>query len=163
MPQKEFFLRTILSNLRKASRNERGGALVTSLIIMSLLAAVSMTVLAVVTHESRIAGSDLRRTQTFYAAAAASEKVTGDFSALFTKTSHPTQTQLDAVAAAYPSELVNEGFSFSKPDGSPNQSIVPDAAAPAGMPSGGLPARSVPRMTGCSAATRTGRLRSSSA
>src|SRR5207249_11387133 len=60
-------------------------------------------------------------------------KMTSDFSALFTKTSHPTQAQLDAVAAAYPSELVTEGFSFSKPDGSPNQSITPDTAAPAGM------------------------------
>jgi hypothetical protein len=126
-------MRTITSTFRKARRAERGGALLTSLIIMSLLAAVSMTVLAVVTHESRIAGSDLRRTQTFYAAAASSEKMTSDFSALFTKTSNPAQSQLDAVAAAYPSELVNEGFSFSKPDGSPNQSIVLDSAAPAGM------------------------------
>lgn len=126
-------MRTITSNFRKAGRDERGGALLTSLIIMSLLAAVSMTVLAVVTHESRIAGSDLRRTQTFYAAAASSEKMTSDFSALFTKTSNPSQSQLDAVAAAYPSELVTEGFSFSKPDGSPNQSIVLDSAAPAGM------------------------------
>ena len=133
MLQKEFFPRTIPSYFRKAGRNERGGALLTSLIIMSLLSAVSMTVLAVVTHESRIAGSDLRRTQTFYAAAAASEKMTSDFSALFTKTSHPSQAQLDAVAAAYPSELVTEGFSFSKPDGSPNQSIAFDPAAPAGM------------------------------
>jgi len=33
-----------------------------------------MTVLAVVTHEARIAGSDLQRTQTFYAAAAAWKK-----------------------------------------------------------------------------------------
>jgi hypothetical protein len=133
MLQPGVVMRTITSNSRNAGRDERGGALLTSLIIMSLLAAVSMTVLAVVTHESRIAGSDLRRTQTFYAAAASSEKMTSDFSALFTKTSHPTQAQLDAVAAAYPSELVNEGFSFSKPDGSPNQSITPDAAAPAGM------------------------------
>ncbi|HYX31346.1 MAG TPA: hypothetical protein VE863_22615, partial [Pyrinomonadaceae bacterium] len=39
----------------------------------------------------------------------------------------------DAVAAAYPSELVNEGFSFTKPDGSPNQSIALDPAAPTGM------------------------------
>lgn len=121
------------TNFAKARRDERGGALLTSLIIMSLLAAVSMTVLAVVTHESRIAGSDLRRTQTFYAAAASSEKMTSDFSALFTKTSKPTQAQLDQIAAAYPSELVSEGFSFSKPDGSANQSITPDAAAPAGM------------------------------
>ena len=125
-------MRTISSHFRKAGRNERGGALLTSLIIMSLLSAVSMTVLAVVTHESRIAGSDLRRTQTFYAAAASSEKMTSDFSALFTKTSRPSQTQLDAIAADYPSELVSEGFSFSKPDGTPNQSITLDSSAPSG-------------------------------
>src|SRR5438477_6222941 len=99
MLQSGVLMRTT-SNFRKAGRDERGGALLTSLIIMSLLAAVSMTVLAVVTHESRIAGSDLQRTQTFYAAAAASEKMTSDFSALFTKTSHPTQVQLNAIAAA---------------------------------------------------------------
>ncbi len=56
--------------------NERGAALATALLVMSLLAAISMTVLAVVTHESRIAGSDLQRTQTFYAAAAGIEKMT---------------------------------------------------------------------------------------
>ena len=126
-------MHTITSHCQKAGRDEHGGALLTSLIIMSLLAAVSMTVLAVVTHESRIAGSDLRRTQTFYAAAASSEKMTSDFSALFARTSQPTQSQLDAIAADYPSELVTEGFSFSKPNGSPNQSITPDSAAPAGM------------------------------
>jgi hypothetical protein len=59
--------------------------------------------------------------------------MTSDFSAIFTKTSNPSQTQLDAVAAAYPSELVTEGFSFSKPDGTPSGYILPDAAAPAGM------------------------------
>src|SRR5215470_11462722 len=87
MPQSGVLMRTIISTFRQAGRNERGGALLTSLIIMSLLAAVSMTVLAVVTHETQIAGSDLRRTQTFYAAAASSEKKTSDFSALFSKTS----------------------------------------------------------------------------
>src|SRR6266498_5078643 len=66
--------------------NERGAALGTALIILSLLAAISMTVLAVVTHEARIAGSDFQRTQTFYAAAAGVEKMTSDFSKLFAKT-----------------------------------------------------------------------------
>ena len=47
-------------SFRRPSRNERGAALATSLIILSLLATISMTVLAVVTHESRIAGSDLQ-------------------------------------------------------------------------------------------------------
>src|SRR5262252_8365920 len=106
----------------KARTNERGAALASSLIILSILAAVSMTVLAVVTHESRIAGSDLQRTQTFYAAAAGIEKMTGDFSALFAITSHPSASQLSDIAAAYPTELTGEGFSFTKPDGTPNQS-----------------------------------------
>lgn len=111
---------------RATLRRERGAALATSLLIMSALAAVSMTVLAVVTHEARIAGSDMNRTQTYYATAAGIEKMTADFSDLFTKTSNPTSTQINNVAAAYPSELVSEGFSFTKADGSPNQSIILD-------------------------------------
>lgn len=99
--------------------NERGAALATALLVMSLLAAISMTVLAVVTHESRIAGSDLQRTQTFYASAAGIEKMTNDFSDLFTKTSRPTTTQLNTIAAGYPTELLDEGFTF-------NQTLVPD-------------------------------------
>src|ERR1700682_355199 len=105
--------------------SERGAALATSLIVLSLLGAISMTVLAVVTHETRIAGSDLQRTQTFYAGAAAIEKMTGDFCALYARTSRPTQADYDAIAANYPAELVNEGFSFTKPDGSPNQTLGP--------------------------------------
>jgi len=101
-------------------RNERGAALATALIVMSLLACVSMTVLAVVTHESRIAGSDLQRTQTFYAAAAAVEKMTNDFCALFARTSRPTTAQYNAIAADYPTELTSEGFSFS------NQQLIVD-------------------------------------
>lgn len=115
-----------LSETSCASKHERGAALAISLLILSALAAVSMTVLAVVTHEARIAGSDMQRTQTYYAAAAGIEKMTTDFSDLFTKTSNPTATQISNVASAYPSELVSEGFSFAKPDGSPNQSIILD-------------------------------------
>lgn len=102
-------------------RSERGAALATSLVILALLGVVSMTVLAVVTHESRIAGSDLQRTQTFYAAATGVEKMTNGFSALFNRTSRPTTTDLNNIAAAYPTELTSEGFGFS-------QSLVLDSA-----------------------------------
>src|SRR5204862_5816999 len=98
---------------RRRSRNEQGTALATALIVLSLLACISMTVLAVVTHESRIAGSDLQRTQTFYAAAAGMEKMTSDFCLLFSRTSKPTTTDLNNIAASYPSELTGEGFSFT--------------------------------------------------
>src|SRR2546430_4856782 len=119
-----------LMNFRNRSNqqhNERGAALATSLIILTLLAAISMTVLAVVTHESRIAGSDLQRTQTFYAAAAGMEKMTSDFCALFTRTSRPTTTDLNNIAASYPTELTGEGFTFT------NQSLAVDSAAVTAM------------------------------
>ena len=111
---------------------ERGAALATSLIILTLLGAISMTVLAVVTNESRIAGSDLQRTQTFYASAASIEKMTADFCALFNQTSRPTIAQFNNIAASYPTELTGEGFSFTKPDGTPDQSLVPDPSGTTG-------------------------------
>ena len=107
------------------SEKQRGAALATSLAVLSLLGAVSMTVLAIVTHEARIAGSDLQRTQTFYAAAAGIEKMTNDFSNLFAKTSTPTSAQLDNIAASYPSELTAEGFTF-------NQSLALDSSGNTG-------------------------------
>src|ERR1700704_4780385 len=115
------------TTLRSDSRtNERGAALATSLIVLSLLACISMTVLAVVTHEARIAGSDLQRTQTFYAAAAGMEKMTADFCSLYARTSQPTQAQFDTIMSSYPTELINEGFTFSKPDGSAGQLLSAD-------------------------------------
>jgi hypothetical protein len=116
---------TIQATRHKNRQRERGAALATSLIILTLLGAISMTVLAVVTNESRIAGSDLRRTQTFYAASAGVEKMTNDFCSLFNQTSVPTQTQLDYIAASYPAPLVSEGFSFA-------QQLTVDPSAQAG-------------------------------
>src|SRR3954467_14766177 len=106
--------------------NERGAALVMAIILLGLLSGIPLCALAVVSNESRIAGSDLQRTQTFYAAAAGIEKMTSDFSALFLRTSNPTQTQLTAIANAWPSELTAEGFSF-------NQTLTPDDQTLAAM------------------------------
>ncbi len=111
-------------SLRSRSRtDERGAALATALIVLSLLSVISMTVLAVVTHEARIAGSDLQRTQTFYAAAAGMEKMTADFSSLFAITSRPTTAQLNNIAASYPTELTSEGFAFT------NQTLTADTSS----------------------------------
>ncbi len=98
---------------------ERGAALAAALLMLGLLSAVAMTVLAVVTTETRIAGSDLKRTQTFYCSAAGIEKMTSDYSALFQQSARPTETQISAIAVDYPQELYDEGFSFE-------QSIVKD-------------------------------------
>jgi hypothetical protein len=97
------------------AREERGAALTMAMIVIALIGVVSIGVLAVVSNDARIAGSDLERTQTFYAASAGLEKMTSDFSGLFAKTAHPTQSQMDAIAAAAPNELVTtEGFTFNQ-------------------------------------------------
>ncbi|HSS20263.1 MAG TPA: hypothetical protein VLL54_09320 [Pyrinomonadaceae bacterium] len=99
--------------------SERGAALAMTLLMMGLLSAVALTVLAVVRTESRLSGSDLKRTQTFYATAAGIEKMTNDFSALYQHTSRPSDAEVAAIADLYPTELTTDGFTFV-------QSAVPD-------------------------------------
>jgi hypothetical protein len=109
-----------------ARSSERGAALVTSILILGMLSAVAITVLAVVQKEAQIAGSDLKRTQTFYAAAAGIEKMTNDFSALFLVTSRPTPAQLFTIQNSPPQGLRAEGYTI-------NQLIGLDANALAAM------------------------------
>ncbi len=97
-----------------ARSSERGAALVTSILILAMLGAIAVTVLAVVSKEAKIAGSDLKRTQTFYAAASGIEKMTTDFSGLFQVTSRPTAAQLHAIEDAWPQELQAEGYQFDQ-------------------------------------------------
>lgn len=101
--------------------NERGAALAIAIIIVAILAVVAMTALAFSSTEARIAGSDLQRTQTFYATATAMEKMTNDFSNLFHIKMRPTTADLDAIAADPPIELKDEGFTFQ-------QTLVEDTA-----------------------------------
>jgi type II secretory pathway pseudopilin PulG len=98
----------------RAGSSERGAALVTAMLILGMLSAIAITVLAVVSNEAKIAGSDLKRTQTFYAAAAGIEKMTTDFSAVFQTTSRPTATQLFGIQNAWPQELQAEGYNFDQ-------------------------------------------------
>ena len=101
--------------------NERGAALATALLMLALLSAIAMTVLAVVRSETRIAGSDLKRTQAFYAAASGIEKMTSDFSQLYTKTARPTAAQLLRIQNSPPTGLAAEGYTL-------NQSLLEDTA-----------------------------------
>lgn len=91
---------------------ESGAALATALLMLALLSAIAMTVLAVVRTETRIAFSDLKRTQTFYAAASGIEKMTSDFSQLYTMTSRPKDEQLDKIANSPPKGLDTEGYTL---------------------------------------------------
>lgn len=98
---------------RKHNKNERGAALATAILMLALLSVIAMSVLAVVTTETRVAGSDLDKTQAFYASAAGIEKMTSDFSNLFARTSRPSTTQMNNIANS-PPDLASEGFSFTQ-------------------------------------------------
>lgn len=106
---------------------ERGAALAITILMLGLLGAIALGVLAVTAGNSRIAGSDLKRTQACYASAAAIERMTNDFSALFAHTSRPSTAQLHNIELTYPPELTAEGYSF------PDHTIVLNSAALAAM------------------------------
>ena len=99
---------------------ERGAALATSLMMLAMLSAITLTVLAVVNTDTRLARGDLSKTRAFYAAAAGIEKMSSDFNTLHARTSRPTTAQLNNIASL-PPDLSSEGFSFT-------QSIAPDTA-----------------------------------
>ena len=111
--------------LTASKSGERGAALATAILMLAMLSAITLTVLAVVNTETKVSGSDLKRTQAFYAAAAGIEKMASDFNSLFARTSRPTTTQLNNIAAL-PPDLSGEGFSFT-------QSIALDDATLASM------------------------------
>ena len=93
---------------------ERGAALAIALIVVAILSVIALTALAFSSSEARIAGSDLQRTNTFYASATGLEKMTNDFSNLFRRKLNPTTSDLNAIAGAPPTELLSEGFTFTQ-------------------------------------------------
>ena len=95
-------------------KNERGAALAIAVIVLAILSVVGLTALAFSSSEARIAGSDLQRTQTFYASSAGLEKMTNDFSNLFRRKMNPTLADLNTIAGSPPDALLAEGFSFTQ-------------------------------------------------
>ncbi|MFV0390122.1 MAG: PilX N-terminal domain-containing pilus assembly protein [Pyrinomonadaceae bacterium] len=119
---------------------ENGAALAIVVIILAVLTVVSLSALAFSSSEAQIAGNDLQRTQTFYAASASLEKMTSDFSDIFRKKITPSAADLATIAAAHPTQLEGEGFSF-------DQSIEEDSAQLTELQAlQGLPADVYPRV-----------------
>lgn len=118
-------MRTFDSTITRR-HSERGAALLTAILMLGVMSVVAMSVLAVVSTETKVAGSDLERTRTFYAAAAGIEKMTSDFSSLFARNSRPNDAQLNQIAAS-PPDLSSEGFTFA------SQSITLDTTTLAAM------------------------------
>ena len=102
----------VMSNPKKS--DEKGAALAIAIIVLVILAVIAMTALAFSSTEARIAGSDLQRTQTFYAASTGLEKMTNDFSNLFREKMNPTPADLYTIENSPPQEMRDEGFSFEQ-------------------------------------------------
>jgi hypothetical protein len=100
--------------VRNNLQNERGAALAIAIIVVAILSVIALTALAFSSSEARIAGSDLQRTETFYASSAGLEKMTNDFSNLFRRKLNPTTLDLNTIAASPPNELLLENFGFSQ-------------------------------------------------
>ena len=127
-------------NIGNKNERESGAALAIAIIIVAILAVISLTALAFSSSEARIAGSDLQRTQTFYATAASIEIMTNDFADLFRQKMRPTVADLNAIAANQPAALTAEGFSF-------NQTLTEDTQKLSEMQTTqGLPSNVYPRV-----------------
>ena len=96
------------------SKKEKGAALAIAVIVVAILSVIAMTALAFSSSEARIAGGDLQRSQTFYAASAGLEKMTSDFSDLFSTKINPTAADLTTIQSSPPAGIVSEGFSFTQ-------------------------------------------------
>lgn len=140
MFKKKLVKQQLNMSLKNRKNNERGAAMAIVIIIVAILAVIAMTALAFSSSEARIAGKDLQRSQTFYAAVTGIEKMTNDFSNLFRTKINPLPTDLTNIAASPPQDLINEGFSF-------NQTLAEDAVRLADLQRiQGLPANIYPRV-----------------
>ena len=82
--------------------NERGIALITTLLVMMLISALLVGFTAIVMSDQRYRFIDRDRSQAFYAASGAMEKMTADLGNLFFANLAPRASQILALTAAAP-------------------------------------------------------------
>ena len=98
----------------RRSKDERGAALLSSLLVMLLMAGVTAGFTALVITDTRVRQLDSSRTQSFYAVHAGLEKLTADLGDLFAANVAPTATQVNAIGDTPPGAL---GVTWGQPDG----------------------------------------------
>jgi hypothetical protein len=84
------------------SRNDHGVALITVLMMLTLISAMLVATTALVIKDQKARFQDHNRTDTFYAALAGLEKITNDLGSLFSKNYAPSQADLATVTANPP-------------------------------------------------------------
>jgi Tfp pilus assembly protein PilX len=103
--------------------NERGIALITTLLIMMLISALLVGFTIVISSDQRFRFIDRDRQQAFYAASAGLEKLTADLGDLFMTNLAPTTTQVSALGQPTGTPPAIPGITFTKQDATPGYTI----------------------------------------
>jgi hypothetical protein len=104
--------------------SEAGAAVITTLMVMLLMAAITAGFTALVITDTRVRTLDGTRTQAFYAVHAGLEKLTSDLGDLFSANVAPTGAEINALTDSPPDDL---GATWTQPDGSNGYRITFDA------------------------------------
>jgi hypothetical protein len=104
--------------------SETGAAVVTTLMVMLLMAAITAGFTALVITDTRVRTLDGTRTQAFYAVHAGLEKLTSDLGDLFSANVAPTGAEINALTTSPPADL---GATWTQPDGTSGYRISFDA------------------------------------
>jgi hypothetical protein len=89
---------------RALHRSETGVALVTTLLLLTLLSAVAVALAYKVNHEQHLQGADSGNTVAYYGAEAGMEKMMSDLSLLYTQKAAPTNCDIVALEATPPNQ-----------------------------------------------------------
>ena len=78
-------------------RSEKGVALITTLLLLTLLSAIAVALVYKVNHEQHLQGADSGNTVAYYGAEAGMEKMMADLSLLYTQKAAPTNCDIVAL------------------------------------------------------------------
>ncbi|MGC1905458.1 MAG: hypothetical protein WA715_16675 [Candidatus Acidiferrum sp.] len=87
----------------RREKSQRGIALLTVLLLLTLLSGIAVALVYKVNHEQHLQGADSGNTVAYYGAEAGMEKMMADLSLLYTQKSAPTNCDIVALQAAPPS------------------------------------------------------------
>src|SRR5882757_7064429 len=94
-------MKTSLSS-RSRHGSDRGVALISVLLLLTLLSAIAVALVYKVNHEQHLQGADSGNTVAYYGAEAGMEKMMADLSLLYTQKAAPTNCDILALQAAPP-------------------------------------------------------------
>jgi hypothetical protein len=86
-------------------RSERGVALISVLLLLTLMSAIAVALAYKVNHEQRLQGADSGYTQAYYGGEAAMEKMMADLSLLYAQKASPTNCDIMNLQNSPPSQM----------------------------------------------------------